>query len=222
VDVGLRVTDQDGASGTTTVRVTVGNPAGQDPVPVISNPTSALLWRVGQTVPFAGSATDPQDGQLPASRLSWRLTLQHCATGGSCHAHVVQTFNGVASGSFVAPDHEYPSYLELTLTATDSTNRTASTTVRLDPQTVTLNFTSNPSQAMLTVGGTSQRTPFSRTVIVGSSNSISAPSPQNVPPFNLRYRYTGWSDGGAQTHNIVAPASTTTYQANFQLCLFGC
>ena len=35
-------------------------------------------------------------------------------------ADVIQDFSGVASGSFVAPDHEYPSYLELRLTATDS------------------------------------------------------------------------------------------------------
>ena len=218
VDVGLKVTDQDGAFGTTTVPVTVGNPTGENPVAVIDDPTSALRWRVGQSVPFAGRATDPQDGVLPASALSWRLTLQHCATGGSCHAHVVQDFNGVAAGSFVAPDHEYPSHLELTLTATDSTGRTGSSTVRLDPQTVVLSFTSNPSQAVLTVGGTSQRTPFGRTVIVGSSNSISAPSPQNVPPLNLKYAFVSWSDGGARTHNVVAPAGATTYHATFRLC----
>jgi hypothetical protein len=38
----------------------------------------------------------------------------------------VQTFTGVASGSFGAPDHEYPSYLELELTATDSGGLTGS------------------------------------------------------------------------------------------------
>ena len=222
VDVGLRVTDQDGASGTTTVPVTVGNPTGENPVPVISSPTADVRWRVGQTVPFAGSAVDPQEGALPASALTWRLALQHCTTGGSCHEHVVQTFDGVASGSFVTPDHEYPSHLTLTLTAVDSTGRTGSTTVRLDPQTVVLTFTSNPSQVLLTVGGSSQRTPFSRTVIVGADNSVSAPSPQNVPPLNLRYRWTSWSDGGAQSHNIKAPAAPATYQANYQLCLLGC
>ncbi|WP_307867794.1 PQQ-dependent sugar dehydrogenase [Umezawaea beigongshangensis] len=221
IDVGLRVTDQDGASATTTVPVTVGTPDGLDPVPVIDDPTSALRWRVGQTVPFAGHATDPQDGALPASALSWRLSVQHCSTQGSCHEHVVQNSAGVASGSFVAPDHEHPSHLELTLTATDSTGRTGSTTVRLDPQTVVLSFTSSPSRVVLGVGGTSERTPFSRTVIVGSSNSISAPSPQTVPPLNLRHRFSRWSDNGAQTHNITAPATSTTYRATYSLCL-GC
>jgi glucose/arabinose dehydrogenase/PKD repeat protein len=222
VHVGLKVTDHGGLTSTTTVEVTVGTPPSQNPVVTIDNPTSALHWRVGQTIPFAGRAADPQDGTLPASAMSWRLTLQHCVTQTSCHAHVVQNFPGVATGSFVAPDHEYPSYLELTLTATDSNGNSSSTTVRLDPQTVVLNFTSSPSGAQLTVGGTTQPTPFSRTVIVGSNNSISAPSPQNLPPLNLRYRWVRWSDGGAQTHNIIAPATSATYQATYQWCLFGC
>jgi glucose/arabinose dehydrogenase/PKD repeat protein len=222
INVGLRVTDQGGLSATTTVEVSVGNPPHPRPVPVIDTPTTATQWSVGQTIPFSGRAADAQDGVLPPSAMTWQLTLQHCTTPTNCHAHVVQSFPGVASGSFVAPDHEYPSFLDLTLTATDSDGNTSSTTTRLDPRTVVLNFTSSPSQVNLTVGGVTQRTPFSRTVIVGSNNSISAPSPQNVPPFNLRYRFVRWSDNGAQTHNIIAPASAATYQATYQWCLLGC
>ncbi|ROP35511.1 PQQ-dependent sugar dehydrogenase [Saccharothrix texasensis] len=218
VAVGLRVTDQSGASGTTSVTVTVGTPVAQDPVPVIDTPTAPLNWSVGQNVPFTGHATDPQDGALPASALSWKLSIQHCATSGSCHEHVVQNWTGVASGSFIAPDHEYPSYLDLTLTATDSSGRTKSTTTKLDPRTVALTFTSNPSGLQLSVGGTAQTTPFTRTVIAGSNNSVSAPSPQGGALI-FRYGFTSWSDGGAQTHNVTAPATATTYQANYSLCL---
>jgi PKD repeat protein len=222
VTVGLKVTDPGGLSATTTVPVAVGNPPTPNPVVTIDTPTTALRWSVGQSVPFSGRAADAQDGPLPASAMSWRLTLQHCTTPTSCHAHVVQDFPGVSSGSFNAPDHDYPSYLDLTLTATDSDGNSSSTTVRLEPRTVVLSFTSSPNQVLLTVGGSSQRTPFSRTVIVGSNNSVSAPSPQNVPPLNLRYRWTRWSDGGAQTHNLTAPATATTYQATYQVCLLGC
>lgn len=218
VDAGLRVTDSHGASATATVRVTVGTPAGLDPVPVIDAPVASLTWSVGQTIPFAGRAVDAQDGTLPPAALSWRLAVRHCAANGTCHTHNVQDFAGVASGSFVAPDHEYPSYLQLTLTATDSTGRSASKTVELQPKTVTLNFTSSPNQVLLTVGGTQQRTPFSRTVIAGSTNSISADSPQNVPPLNLKYAFSSWAHGGARAQNVVAPATTTTYKANYRLC----
>jgi hypothetical protein len=68
-------------------------------------------------IEFAGSATDAQDGPLPPSALSWDLILHHCPS--NCHTHPLQTFTG-AGGSLSAPDHEYPSHLELRLTATDS------------------------------------------------------------------------------------------------------
>jgi hypothetical protein len=83
---------------------------------------------------------------------------------------------------------------------------------------VALTFTSSPSGLRLSVGGTASTTPFTRTVIAGSNNSLSAPSPQSGP-LGLRYRYGSWSDGGAQTHNIVAPASAATYHATYSLCL---
>jgi hypothetical protein len=58
--------------------------------------------------------------------------------------------------------------------------------------------------------------PFTRTVIVGSTNSISATTPQSLGGTN--YAFSSWSDGGAQTHNIVAPTTapppyTATYTA---------
>jgi hypothetical protein len=219
--VRLRVTDPGGLSATDSVQISVGDPPNANPVVTIDNPTAALQWSVGQQIPFAGRGADAQDGSLPASALTWQLTLQHCTTPTNCHAHNVQSFPGVASGSFTAPDHEYPSYLDLTLTARDSDGNTGSTTVRLSPRTVALTFQSNPSGAQLSVGGTTQTAPFSRTVIVGSNNSVSAPSPQRLS-FGLRFRFANWSDGGAQSHNIVAPASAATYRANYQLCLFGC
>lgn len=217
----LRVTDPGGLTGTASVVVTVGNPPSNAPVVTIDNPAASTQWSVGQTIPFAGRAADAQDGNLPASALSWQLTLQHCTTSTNCHAHNVQSWNGVSSGSFVAPDHEYPSFLDLTLRATDSDGNTTTETVRLDPRTVTLTFTSNPSGARLVVGTVGQVAPFTRTVIVGSNNSVSAPSPQNLT-LGLRFRFSSWSDGGAQSHNITAPATATTYRANFSLCLFTC
>ena len=51
-------------------------------------------------------------------------------------------------------------------------------------------------------------------MIVGSTNTISAPSPQNKG--SKSYSFQSWSDGGAETHNIAAPASATTYTAKFR------
>ena len=205
----LIVTDRHGATSTpATVTITANN---TPPVPVIATPPAGTTWKVGDLIGFSGSANDTQDSALPASALSWTLQIEHCPS--NCHTHVIQGWDGVASGSFTAPDHEYPSYLLLRLTATDSGGLTGSTTVRLDPKTVTLTFTSNPSKAQLVVNGSPGTTTFTRTVIVGSTNSISAVTPQRVR--GKTYVFSSWSDGLAQTHVIVAPASPATYSATF-------
>ncbi len=54
---------------------------------------------------------------------------------------------------------------------------------------------------------------MTRTVIIGSTNTVSAVSPQTVGPTS--YSFSSWSDGGAQTHTITAPATPTTYTATF-------
>jgi glucose/arabinose dehydrogenase/RNase P/RNase MRP subunit p29 len=184
----------------------------QPPQPAIATPNASTpKWKVGDTISFSGSATDPEDGTLAASRLSWSLVMQHCPS--NCHSHLLQTFDGVASGSFSAPDHEYPSYLELTLTATDSAGLTASTTVRIDPATVDLSFASTPSGLQLVFNGASQATPFTKTVIVGSNNGVTATAPQTLS--GTTYSFSGWTDGGAQTRTITAPATATTYTATY-------
>jgi hypothetical protein len=89
---------------------------------------------VGQQVDFSGDATDPEDGALPVAALQWSLVINHCSMPTSCHEHVSQNWVGVSNGSFTAPAHEQPSYLELRLTATDSGGLSHTATVRLDPQ----------------------------------------------------------------------------------------
>jgi glucose/arabinose dehydrogenase/PKD repeat protein len=208
-NVSLRVTDSHAASDTDTVTITVGNTA---PTATILAPAAGTTWQVGDVINFSGSATDAQEGTLPASALTWQLTMQHCPS--NCHSHMIQTYERTASGSFTAPDHEYPSYLELKLTATDSGGLTDTKTLRLDPRTVVLTFQTNPGGLQLTVNGTSAKTPFNRTVIVGSKNSIIAPTPQTKG--KKSYVFESWSDGGVQTHDIFAPAVATTYTARYR------
>jgi PKD repeat protein len=206
--VRLRVTDNHGAS-TTSQPITI-SASNTPPVPVIDNPPATLTWKVGDGISFSGHATDSQDGNEPPSRLSWAMILHHCPS--NCHTHLVQTFTGVAGGSFPAPDHEYPSYLELQLTATDAQGASAATSIQLDPRTVGLTFQSSPTGMQLTVGTFGGFAPFTRTVIINSANSISAP---NQSLGGTSYVFSSWSDGGAQTHTITAPATAASYTATF-------
>ncbi|TFV73956.1 hypothetical protein E4P40_19910, partial [Blastococcus sp. CT_GayMR20] len=181
------------------------------PVPVIETPVAGATWKVGDTLAFSGSASDPQDGALPASALTWEAILQHCPS--ACHAHPLQTFTGVASGSFPAVDHEFPAYIDLKLTATDSTGATASVTRRLDPRTVPITVNSAPQGLQLTFGSRTAATPFTTTMIEGGTSSVSAPSPMTLN--GTSYNFTSWSDGGGQSHNIVAGATAATYTATY-------
>jgi glucose/arabinose dehydrogenase/PKD repeat protein len=209
VTVRLRVTDPGGLEGTTTVEITAGSP----PTARIDTPAAGTTWAVGNQLTFSGGATDWRGAAVPASGLSWKLLLQHCGEGGQdCHTHTVQTWSGVASGSFTAPDHEYPSHLELELTAADADGLTHVVTRRLDPRTVDLRFETAPAGLQLSVGSHTGAAPFTRTVIVGSTQGLSAPA-QTLG--GRSYAFANWSDGGAQNHSITAPASAATYRATF-------
>ncbi len=202
--VRLRVTDGHGLSDVASVVISSGNTA---PVVTIAAPSAATAWSVGEVLPFSGSASDAEDGTLQASAMRWSVILHDCSS--TCQSSVVQTFPGVASGAFVAPDTRYPSHLELQLTATDSRGIDRTTSVLIQPRTVVLTFASNPAGLQLAVGSVSSTAPFTRTAIVNSSNVISAPTPQG------EYLFTSWSDGGAQSHSVIAGSAPATYTATY-------
>ncbi|MEO6025999.1 MAG: PQQ-dependent sugar dehydrogenase, partial [Candidatus Binatia bacterium] len=157
-NVQLRVTDPHGASATTTVTITAGN---SHPTAVITTPTNTLTWHAGSLISFSGSATDPEEGALGASALTWTLVLHHCPS--NCHEHTVQIFEGVAGGSFTAPEHDYPTHLELRLTATDAGGLSRTTSALLYPETVELTLATDPPGLTITAGATSTTAPYTKT-----------------------------------------------------------
>ena len=134
-------------------------------------------WAVGDTISFSGSARNSAGATLPASALRWSLSLRHCSRDDAsvCHTHAIQDYVGVASGSFVAPDHEYPSHLLLSLTARDAAGLETTETVRLDPRTANLALATSPTGLQLSLGSDTLVAPFTRTVIARSVNTVTAP-----------------------------------------------
>lgn len=204
----LRVTDSHGASSTASVTIDVGSSA---PTARIVIPATGSTWSVGDRIEFSGSGTDNQDGALPPSAMDWSVVMQHCPS--NCHSHPVQDFAAVAGGTFDAPDHEYPSHLELRLTVRDSHGQTDTDTLRLDPRTVAITLKTNPGGLSLILNGQIGATPITRTVIHRSTNTIGAPSTQVKGSKSLQF--VRWSDGGAQTHVITAN-SAATYTATYK------
>ncbi|HVY28977.1 MAG TPA: PQQ-dependent sugar dehydrogenase [Polyangiaceae bacterium] len=217
VTVKLQVTDQRGVSDVSAPLVIKATkeppPVSTPPEVFIDTPVAGSTWQVGDTIQFSGHATDAEDGTLPASALSWHIVIQHCPSG--CHIHDLLTFDGQASGSFTAEDHDYPMHLELILTATDSSGQTRTVRRELDPKTVSLVFDTQPSGFELVVGPTAEKTPFARRVILGSENTISALPTQTAG--GSSWTFSKWSDGLAASHSITANAAAryvATYTAD--------
>ena len=143
----LTVTSQ-GQSSTDTVSVTVGS---LPPTPSITAPADGTTVYPGQTVTYRGSATDPDDGTLGGSALSWTVLLHH-----NTHVH---TFVGGTGdqGSFMAEDHgDIGTFsYEIVLTATDSSGLKSSTSVSL-PVAADASPPTAPAGLTATAAGTSQ------------------------------------------------------------------
>jgi glucose/arabinose dehydrogenase len=198
--VAVRVVDPDGASSIDRVTVFPGD---TPPEPTISSPAPSFEWSVGAPVDFEGSAKDTEDGDLSSTSLDWVTRLYHCPQ--ACHAHPLQAFPAVASGSFLAPDHDYPSRIELTLTAVDSRGLVAKRSVEIEPRTVDLTIASNPPGVNLTAGQLTGPAPFGLRVIRGSEVVLSAPA--NALLGGASYPWLSWSDGGARLHSFTADRS---------------
>ena len=201
----LTVRDNHGGVATASVTIQVGN---RPPVPTIISPAATFTYGVGTVVNYSGSATDPDQGTLPASALSWQIVIHHCP-GGSCHTHPFITVPGVASGTFTAPDHGDESYFELILTATDNRGLTSTVSRNILPQTVQMTVASAPSGLQVIYDGTIGAAPLVRTTIVGSVHTLNTQSPQGSNNF------LSWSDGGALQHTVTVGTANVTYTANF-------
>jgi glucose/arabinose dehydrogenase len=209
VTVRLRVGDPRGGTDTVDTAITAGS---SPPTATITSPATGTKWAVGDEIDFTGTGTDPEDGALPGSALDWKLIMHHCPS--NCHEHQITGQSG-ESGDFTAPDHDYPSWLELRLTVTDADGLTATDSLRLDPKTVDITLDTAPAGFPVTALDRTATAPLKSTVIVGSSVSIGAPTSTQWLGEQV-YEFASWSDGGTAAHNITAPAVPTTYTANFR------
>jgi glucose/arabinose dehydrogenase len=198
-----------GVSAPVTRTIQVGNSA---PTPTITSPAAGATFAVGQTYTLTGSGTDPEQGALPASALSWTVIKHH-----DTHTH---PFLGPVAGnniSFTGPSPEElaattNSYLEIRLTATDAAGASTTVTRNFLPATVALTFTTQPSGLLVTVNGQSFTGPSTVTSWQGWALNVSAPDQASG---GRTYRFQRWSDGGAPSHTIVTPTAPTTYTAKF-------
>lgn len=211
--VAVRVTDS--VSGRSATAETTVYPGDTPPEVEIFEPAEGLTWGVGQQIQFSGAViAEEGDGEVLApARLFWKTRLYHCPFGPeTCHTHPLQVFPATESGSFVAPDHDYPTEIELTLTAADSRGLSATRAVKIKPRPVELTFASEPPGIDLTAGQVSKAGPFSLTAIENSHITVSAP--QSVQIGGVTYTFHDWSDGGDRVHTVDADRAAE-YKATY-------
>ncbi len=200
----LTVSDGKPAPGPGVATATIA--VGHVPTVTITQPLDGSSFDAGMTVPLAGSAVDAEDGAIAANKLTWKIVFHHAD-----HTHPFIDALVSSPNSFVTADSGETSVdvgYQITLSATDSDGMTGSSTVELFPNTVDLHFDTVPPGIGMTLDGQPHGTPLDVASVVGMRRTIGVSS---SPGFTFQ----GWSDDGAATHEITAPAQATSYVATF-------
>jgi glucose/arabinose dehydrogenase len=208
--VSVRVAGPDGTavSREALLRVTTDLP----PVPAITAPAPGATYAAGDEIAFAGGATDPEDGALPASALSWRVDFHH---DDHSHPFVPET-PGTAAGTFTVPAVGETSanvWYRVVLTVRDALGRRRTATADVRPRTARVTLATEPAGMRVLLDGAPVTTPLTFTGVVGVHRTLAPVTPQ---PFGGGlWGFAGWSDGGPAERVLVTPAADATLTARF-------
>ncbi len=188
------------------------------PTPVISAPFLGSRYNAGDIISFAGSASDPQDGNLSPAKLTWEVLFQHHAESNpNHHSHpFLSPVSGLSSGTFKIPtsgEVDLDVWYRIFLTAVDSFGLVQTTFRDLLPNTSQLYLATNPVGAKVTVDGAPRRAPLFLPSVVNVSRTIGVDTPQTLD--GLTYDFYMWSDNGARVHSISTPPADRSYVASF-------
>jgi glucose/arabinose dehydrogenase len=210
------VSNDSGTVTSNTAVLTVS--ANQPPVGTITQPAAGTLYSGGMVINYAGTATDPEQGTLPASAFTWQVDFHH-----DTHVHpFIQPTTGVTSGSFTIPTTGHTEsnvWYRIHLAVRDSSGLTHATFRDVLPRTVQLTLATNPAGLQLLLDAQPGATPVSFTGVVGIVRSLEAPATQASG--GTTYEFVSWSDGGARAHNISTPGANTTYTATYRVITGG-
>lgn len=199
-------------SNSATLTVNSGN---QPPVASINTPAAGALYTAGTNISYSGTATDPEQGNLPASAYQWYVMFHH-----DTHTHPGPSANsGVTSGSFHIPNTGETSanvFYRLYLVITDAGGLTDTAYTDILPRKSTLTISSNPPGLKIKLDGQPFITPLTFESVEGVIRNLNL-NPSQHTDNALVYEFSNWSDGGAAEHDIVTPVNNTTYTANYNV-----
>ena len=183
------------------------------PTGVIELPVPGALYTAGDTLPYSGSATDPEDGPLPASAFTWQIDFHHDA---HTHPFLLPT-SGATSGSVLIPtlgETAANVFYRVQLTVHDSAGNTHESFRDVLPRTATVRLETVPAGLELLLDGQPAPAPSSFVGVAGILRELAAPASQLVS--GTSWVFESWSDGGARAHTVATPLTDTTYTATYQ------
>ena len=217
----FRVVVSNGAGTVTSSEATLTVSSNARPQAVILTPQDGTKYNAGSSISFTASATDAEDGTLPASAYAWELIFHHHThTHPGPNVEAGPTGDGRSGSMTIADEGETDTdvYYEISLTVTDSDGATRTVSRNVTPNVSTVSIQSTPTSAddglVVTVDGQPFHTPYSTPSVVGMKRVIGAVTPQVMGSDS--YEFTEWSDGGAATHEIVTGGSDATFTAAFR------
>jgi glucose/arabinose dehydrogenase len=184
---------------------------GTAPVPTITAPAVGSTVAGGDIITYSGTATDAEDGTLPASAFTWWADQHH-----DSHTHpLMAPTTGSMSGSFEFPaanEVAHTIFVRIYLRVRDSSGAETVTSRDIQPRKIQMTLNTIPAGRNLTLDGLTVATPLTITAVEGVIRALGAP---DQSAGGQTFTFQSWSDGGAQTHNINTPATSTTYTATF-------
>ena len=161
----------------------------QAPTGTIVTPTNSTTYAGGDTISYSGAASDPEQGNLPASAFSWTVDFHHAE-----HTHpFIAAVNGVTGGSFVIPTAGETAtnvFYRVYLTVTDNQGATHTSFRDIQPRTSEITLNTNPAGLQVMLDGQPQTAPVTVTGVTGIIRQISVPSPQTIG--GTGYNFVSW------------------------------
>jgi glucose/arabinose dehydrogenase len=183
------------------------------PVAKVNIPSQGLKYRAGDTISFAGSAVDEEDGVLSPDNFSWTIDFHH-----DTHIHPGPSVpDSVTKGQFVVAKRGEVSpnvWYSIRLTVKDSKGITDTASTDIFPYKSLINLITEPAGLKVLLDDQPVATPVTTEGVERFERTIGVLSPQINA--GKKYIFSKWKHGGTPAQNLLVPEGDTTFTAVFK------
>jgi hypothetical protein len=190
----------------------------QRPVPSILYPLEGSTFRAGEALEFIGTAHDPEEGNLEATQLCWRVDLHH-----NDHTHPAYSEAcGFDSGSYMIPvvtETDTNVWYRVYLTAEDAEGLRKRVYRDVWPETQKIRL-EGPAGVKVNVDGKIRSLPYEFSSLIGLQRIFEIQARQKVG--DSLYLFQSW--GNAQSdliQTLLTPAERLVLKLEFETVALG-